>query len=308
MATVTVTSPLEVLRGQLPDLIADAGYGEVYGVQLRADDPAHVPTQVVLQKFVRANAGDAAKAREQLLATLKWRKEFRPLEARREIFSGSRFRGLGYVAKIPRKDAAPEGGAEEEIVAFNIYGAVKDMQHTFGDLDGFLRWRVALMELTIEHLRLNDATTPLPDYGTGPDPYQAVQVHDYLGVSFLRPDPNVRAASKRAIALFSAHYPETVSRKFFVNVPAVMAWFFSAMTLLMSRETARKLAMLTYGSSLASYLGTAALPAVYGGEGPDLEATADAIALDDAALAPSPPPAEEVVAEEGKEEAVAVKA
>ena len=67
----------------------------------------------------------------------------------------------------------------------------------------FLRWRVALMELGIEKLGLTSATKPIPDFGQGPDPYQGIQVHDYMSVSFLRQDPYVKAASKKTIEVFS---------------------------------------------------------------------------------------------------------
>lgn len=88
----------------------------------------------------------------------------------------------------------------------------------------FLRWRIALMEMGVSKLKLAEATTPIPDYGAGPDPYQGIQVHDYSNVSFLRMDPRAKAASKKTIELLGAHYPETLSRKFFVNVPLVMQW------------------------------------------------------------------------------------
>lgn len=93
------------------------------------------------------------------------------------------------------------------------------LQHA--DLHRFIRWRVALMELTIAQLDLAQATIPLPDYGQGPDQYQAIQVHDYLSVSFLRQAPEVKAASSKTIQLFQANYPETMSKKYFVNVPIV---------------------------------------------------------------------------------------
>jgi hypothetical protein len=42
------------------------------------------------------------------------------------------------------------------------------------------------MELTLAHLDLPNATSEIPDYGAGLDPYQAIQVHDYQNVSFFR--------------------------------------------------------------------------------------------------------------------------
>lgn len=89
------------------------------------------------------------------------------------------------------------------------------------------------MELTIAKLHLADAKTPIPDYGQGPDPYQALQIHDYLSVSFLRQPAEVKAASSKTIQLFQLVYPETMSKKFFVNVPLVSA------TLRMAQRRAR---------------------------------------------------------------------
>lgn len=80
------------------------------------------------------------------------------------------------------------------------------------------------MELTLQQLHLDKADQPIPDYGKGPDPYQAIQVHDYLSVSFFRQPAEIKVSSRKIIELFSTYYPETVSYKYFVNVPLVMQW------------------------------------------------------------------------------------
>ncbi|MDN8753894.1 hypothetical protein Q0M25_13370, partial [Staphylococcus aureus] len=76
---------------------------------------------------------------------------------------------------------------------------------------------MALMERAVARLDLATTTIPIPDYGQGDDPHRLAQVHVYDGVSFLRMDPHVKAASKATIELMAAHYPETLSRKFFVG-------------------------------------------------------------------------------------------
>lgn len=81
------------------------------------------------------------------------------------------------------------------------------------------------MELTLAELNLNAATQPIPDYGQGPDPYQAIQVHDYLSVSFFRQPAEIKTSSSKIIDLFQKYYPETVSYKYFVNVPLIMQWY-----------------------------------------------------------------------------------
>ena len=119
------------------------------------------------------------------------------------------------------------------------------MFRTFGDTEAFVRWRVALMELTLAQLKLNEADKPIPDYGQGPDPYQAIQVHDYLSVSFFRQPGEIKAASSKIIDLFQKNYPETVSYKYFVNVPLVMQWMMGAMKALISKDTFQKMTWLT---------------------------------------------------------------
>ena len=123
------------------------------------------------------------------------------------------------------------------------------------------------MELSVRELNLPAATEKIPS--DGPDQYRMIQVHDYLGVSFLRMDPNIRASSKATIQAFSTAYPELLKEKFFVNVPLAMSWVFAAMKLFLSAETIRKFHPLSYGSNLAEEIAGFGeqLPEVYGGKG-----------------------------------------
>lgn len=105
---------------------------EIWGVTL-ADPSTHVPSQIVLQKYLNANDGDIANARDQLTKTLDWRKRMRPLELIQQSFSKEKFGGLGYVTVH-----STEGGEEDtakEIFTWNVYGNVKSIDVTFGDLD-----------------------------------------------------------------------------------------------------------------------------------------------------------------------------
>ena len=54
---------------------------------------------------------------------------------------------------------------------------------------------------------------------------------------------------------------------------------FSAMKLVMSKETAQKLTVVTYGKDLAAELGQN-VPEAYGGKGPDLNASSRTPKLD----------------------------
>jgi len=150
------------MSAKLGELIAEAGYAEMYGVELSAPaeeyahhhlllllpssqrneltadskqnrgKPAPFSTLLILQKFLRANQGQVNKASEQLLGALKWRKEFKPLEVMKQVFDKTKFQGLGYVTRLKNVPGSPNDG---DIATFNIYGAVKDTKKTFGDLD-----------------------------------------------------------------------------------------------------------------------------------------------------------------------------
>jgi hypothetical protein len=122
--------PLSKLSADLPAILEDAGYDEVYGLKL--SDATSFHTKLILQKFLRANTNDLGKAKEQLLGTLKWRKEFQPLKAVEEQHSKDKFGGLGYVTVL---SGVPGSSNEKDVVTFNIYGAVKDNQKTFGDIE-----------------------------------------------------------------------------------------------------------------------------------------------------------------------------
>lgn len=125
--------PLTKFYDIFEDLVKEAQHDEVYGVHLNKSSPFH--TKLILQKFLRANQNDLDKAKQQLLETLKWRKEFDPVKAMDETVDKARFGGLGYVLEV---EGVPESKNAKDIVTFNIYGAVKDKKATFGDLEGYV--------------------------------------------------------------------------------------------------------------------------------------------------------------------------
>jgi hypothetical protein len=101
----------------------------MWGVTLSED--SHVPTTIVLEKFLRANTKDVAKAKVQLIEALKWRKKIQPQELLASTeFDAMKFGGLGYVTTYPKSAAH-----KKEIVTWNIYGAVKDNKATFGNVE-----------------------------------------------------------------------------------------------------------------------------------------------------------------------------
>lgn len=138
-AAAAAAKPVEQPNGTLlQELWLEASrhpHKEIWGVTL-ADPASHVPSQVVLQKYLNANDGDVARARDQLTGTLDWRAKTKPLELLEKDFSAAKFAGLGYVTVhkggAGGNDSDPE---QTEVFTWNIYGAVKDMNETFGVLE-----------------------------------------------------------------------------------------------------------------------------------------------------------------------------
>lgn len=74
---------------------------------------------------------DLERAKIQLTEALKWRKEYKPLDAKNEVFDADKFGGLGFVTTIKGVKATNN---DEDVATFNIYGeAAKDPKKTFGD-------------------------------------------------------------------------------------------------------------------------------------------------------------------------------
>lgn len=157
------------------------------------------------------------------------------------------------------------------------------------------------MEKGVRELKLNEATEVI-DYN-GEDRYQMLQVHDYKGVSFLRLDPVVRAASKKTIEVFSTAYPELLREKFFVNVPTIMGWMFGAMKIFLSKNTIRKFHPISNGANLGrEFAFVEDLPKSYGGQGAELKEAGRTVPLVDDIPAGEPV---EAATESAKETAAA---
>ncbi|KAK9466023.1 CRAL-TRIO domain-containing protein [Lipomyces arxii] len=228
----------------MPALLKEAEYCELYAHDLSVRTPA---TDCLLIKYLVANKYAVPETRQQLLDTLKWRKSFKPLSAAFEETHDPKFEGLGFITEDKSKDNG-------EIITWNLYGqAAAKPDIVFGDLDKFLRWRVGVMERGLQLLDFASSRT------------QISQVHDYANVSFLRMDPNARKASRAAVEIFQKFYPELLGKKYFVNVPLIMGWMFTAMKLFVSRETMQKFVVLSYATYLAEYTGSN-VPEVYGGK------------------------------------------
>jgi hypothetical protein len=129
------TSPL----AQLWDVAQAHSHPEIWGVTL-ADPETHVPTQIVLQKYLNANDGDFDNAKSQLIKTLDWRAKMQPLELLKKPFSKTKFGSLGFVTtyEVSATGSAESESSSEEIFNWNIYGGVNSIDETFGDLGQYV--------------------------------------------------------------------------------------------------------------------------------------------------------------------------
>ncbi|BEI80383.1 hypothetical protein CcaverHIS002_0109120 [Cutaneotrichosporon cavernicola] len=259
--TLKPSHPLIKFHKRLPAIVEASRHRLIWGVTLNPTTPTF-STMLILQKWLRSVAGDLDAAAAALESTLTWRREFGLDGAKpiwEETFEG--FDGLGYVTHL----------SSGEVVTWNLYGSIKNLGETFGDLDKFMRWRIGLMERAMSHLDLAHTTKGIPDVGAGPDPHRLLQVHVYTGVSFLRLDSRVKTASKKAIEVMAAHYPETLARKFFVGVPVLMSWVFAAVRVFVNAETARKFVVVSYEETVASEMGDKGVPKRFGGSAGELD-------------------------------------
>lgn len=129
---LTEDHPLSQLNSRLPNILSEAGHSQIWGVTLTYSTPPAFSTLIILQKFLRSVDNSVDEAATALGKTLKWRKDWGldvPADQKEKGNFGPDFEGLGYVTKIKKND----GG--DEIVTWNVYGAVKDLKSTFGDLD-----------------------------------------------------------------------------------------------------------------------------------------------------------------------------
>ncbi|KAI0339453.1 CRAL/TRIO domain-containing protein [Trametopsis cervina] len=223
----------------------------LWGIDINPTAPAQdARVSVVLMKFLRARELRVSDAETMLVATLRWREEFKINELLNEEFPQDVFGGIGHVFGHD-KDGRP--------VTYNLYGGGIDMTPVFSDVKRFIRWRVQLMEKTVRTL----------DY----EKYdQMVQVHDYAGVNFLGGrDANQKAAASEATKIFQDYYPEFLSTKFFINVPTFAAWIFWFFKSLLSSKTFAKMSVVgpgekTVKAALIPVIDVKELPKRYGGE------------------------------------------
>ncbi|TCD69463.1 Non-classical phosphatidylinositol transfer protein (PITP) [Steccherinum ochraceum] len=259
---------LKEFRTQLPEVFAKAFHPDdasaraepitLWGVSIDPQAPkSDARVSVLLMKFLRARNLNVAEAHDMLTATLKWRTQFKIDEIMNEKFDDTIFGGVGYVTGHDK-----EGRPVKSDFTYNLYGG-SNIKTVFSDVPRFIRWRVQLMERSIELLDFEKVD-------------QMVQIHDYAGVSFLGGrDANQKAAAAEATNIFQNHYPEFLSSKFFINVPTLLTWIFWLFKPLVSAKTFAKMQVVgtsksTISAALLPIIDKSELPARYGGDAKDL--------------------------------------
>ncbi|KAM0325081.1 hypothetical protein ACHAQA_007620 [Verticillium albo-atrum] len=166
---------------------------------------------IVLQKFLRAADYDVETAVANFSATMRWRKKYDPSAKLAKMFDPKRFGDMGFITR----HRIDEHG-RNIVVMWNLYGVIKDVVATFGDIRQYLDFSIALMELAVRALQLTKARTPIPDLG--PDPYKIVQVHDCAGSDPFEVYPRVKVAIARTIDLMDGCYPGLLAYHHFVRL------------------------------------------------------------------------------------------
>lgn len=263
---------LAALVAAIPQILlqVESGHDEIYGYRINEAGQPHVDEAVrneILYKFLVASEGDVEAAKARVAKTLNWRAQFRPLHAAYAEQHGELER-LGVISVFD-----PPARANLEVVTWNLYDQM-DPAKLFAEFgreeparpstessgpagSPFLRWRVGLMERALLRCDFSD-----------PANNRIAQIHDYHNVSMWRMDPQMKAATKEIITIFSDHYPELLSTKFFVNVPTLMSWMFVAVRAMgvISGATAKRFEVLNSGN-VSAWFPREKLPPKYGGEG-----------------------------------------
>lgn len=244
-------------------------YDEIFGYRIGPNDAEHVDVGVrneILLKFLVASEYNVELAKKKLVETMNWRGQFNVLSAAYLEEFDAALDTMGIVTEFP------ENKDNFRVVTWNFYNNVKLTKSYFvgfaANKEGkaqeppsrtpgsqFLRWRIGLMEKSLALLNFTDS-----------DNSKMAQVHDYKGASIFRIDSDMKAATKEIIKLFSDHYPELLSKKFFINVPLIMGWvfgFFRAMGII-SAATLKRFEVFHHGD-VSDLFGADNLPEAYNG-------------------------------------------
>ncbi|KAH0985248.1 hypothetical protein GBA52_012425 [Prunus armeniaca] len=209
-------------------------------------------TDVVLLKFLRAREFKVNEAFEMLKKTLQWRKESKIDSILDEDICAD----LSSAAYLNGVDS------EGHPVCYNIFGVFDNeelYQKTFGNEEKrgqFLRWRLQLMEKSIQKLDLRpggaSSLLQINDLKNSPGPVKK----------------ELRIATKQAVGLLQDNYPELVAKNIFINVPF---WYYALNALLspfLTQRTKSKFVVARPAKvteTLLKYIPAQEIPSQYGG-------------------------------------------
>jgi hypothetical protein len=109
---------LDHMQNSCDKMMSELNHHEMWGVQLVGTDTKHLPTRLVLAKFLQANAGDKFEAMRQFRKALIWRKKSNPRQLMKRVFDSKRFAGIGYIQE-------QQGVDGKVVVVFAFYGHMK---------------------------------------------------------------------------------------------------------------------------------------------------------------------------------------
>ncbi|XP_022963790.1 patellin-4-like [Cucurbita moschata] len=224
----------------------------LWGVPL-LPSKGHEGTDVLLQKFLKAQRYKVSDAFDMLKNTLKWRKEYKADEILEEKLGGDLQNLVGFLEGKDR---------EGHPLWFHANAALRDRemyQRTFGTdekCEEFLRWMVQNMERGIQRLRFEkggvDSIVQITDLKNSPGPAMK----------------EFRSVSKKALLLIQDHYPELVYKNIVINAPF---WYYARHILrskIISHKTKAKFIFANQSKvskTLLKFIAPEQLPVRYGG-------------------------------------------
>ncbi|KAI0060724.1 CRAL/TRIO domain-containing protein [Artomyces pyxidatus] len=222
----------------------------IWGVVLDPNDTKNPKASVVLMKWLRARNLNVDEAATKMIATLRWRDEFRVENAIEEEFPADVYGKLG--------GTYGQDNEGRPLMQVHLHHAA-----VYGDIQRFLRWHVALMEKAIERI----------DFDTVDG---MIEINDYEGIDFktFDRDPNAKAARDQVKGILEDHYPEFIAGRFFLNMPRPLSWVFWLCGFLIPAETHAKLKVVRRDANatfkaLSASISKEQLPQHYGGDATD---------------------------------------
>ncbi|KAB5547010.1 hypothetical protein GE09DRAFT_1190868 [Coniochaeta sp. 2T2.1] len=167
---------LDSMYFSLKNLMKELGHHEMWGIPLVDDNIKHLPTRLVLAKYLQASNNDTEEAIKRLRSTMIWRKQTKPRELMTKVYSHETFAGLGFVHNH-------EDDEGRVVAAYTLFGEVcRGLINSSEGLEEWTNWRIALQEMSIA--RLNLSSIEKLETWADADVFKLVHIIDLTG--FLR--------------------------------------------------------------------------------------------------------------------------